>query len=64
MALDSGRFWGRRSAIKHPGTITLAFLPPMPKGLDRRTFMSELEARIEGNASRLLSGSREPETVA
>lgn len=64
VALDSGRFWSRRSAIKHPGTITLAFLPPMPRGLDRRAFMSELEARIEGNASSLLSGSREPETVA
>lgn len=64
VALDSGRFWGRRSAIKHPGTITLAFLPPMPPGLDRRAFMRELEARIEGNARRLLANSRRPEAVA
>lgn len=64
VALDSGRFWSRRSAIKHPGTITLAFLPPMPRGLDRRAFMSELEARIEGHARTLLPGSPEPEAVA
>jgi 1-acyl-sn-glycerol-3-phosphate acyltransferase len=54
-ALDSGRFWPRRSAIKHPGTITLSFLPAMPKGLDRRAFMGELEARMEGETRRLLA---------
>jgi 1-acyl-sn-glycerol-3-phosphate acyltransferase len=54
VALDSGRFWARRSAIKRPGTITLAFLPPVPKGLDRRTFMASLEAAIEGESRRLL----------
>jgi 1-acyl-sn-glycerol-3-phosphate acyltransferase len=64
VALDSGRFWARRSAIKRPGTITLSFLPPMPRGLDRRAFMAELEAHIEGNARRLLAGSEEPEAVA
>ncbi len=53
VALDSGRFWARRSAIKRPGTVTLSFLAPMPKGLDRRAFMAELEARIEGEAQRL-----------
>lgn len=56
VALDSGRFWARRSAIKRPGTVTLSFLAPMPKGLDRRAFMAELEARIEGEASRLAAG--------
>jgi 1-acyl-sn-glycerol-3-phosphate acyltransferase len=54
VALNSGRFWGRRSAIKRPGTITLAFLPPVPEGLDRRTFMASLEAAIEGESRRLL----------
>lgn len=53
VALDSGRFWGRRSAIRHPGTITIEFLPAMPPGLDRRTFMRELETMIEGASARL-----------
>lgn len=54
-AVNSGQFWGRRSAIKYPGTITLEFLPAMPADLDRRTFMRELEERIEGASARLLA---------
>ncbi|MCU0893440.1 MAG: 1-acyl-sn-glycerol-3-phosphate acyltransferase [Rhodospirillales bacterium] len=54
-ALDSGRFWPRRSVLKHSGTITLSFLPAMPEGLDRRAFMAELEARLEGETRRLLA---------
>lgn len=53
VALDSGRFWSRRSIIKYPGTVTMVFLPAMPRGLDRRTFMRELEARIETASDRL-----------
>jgi 1-acyl-sn-glycerol-3-phosphate acyltransferase len=53
VAHDSGRFWARRSAIKRPGSITIEFLPPMARGLDRRTFMRELETRIETASARL-----------
>ena len=56
VAVNSGQFWARRSAIKHPGVITLAFLPAMPAGLDRRTFMGELETRIEQGSAELLAG--------
>lgn len=58
VALDSGRFWPRRSALRRPGIVTLSFLPPMPKGLDRRAFMAELEARIEGETGLLLAEGR------
>lgn len=47
VALDSGRYWGRRSFAKQPGTITVRFLEPIPPGLDRQTFMRLLEERIE-----------------
>ena len=47
VALDSGRFWGRRSFAKRPGTITVRFLEPIAPGLDRQAFMRLLEARIE-----------------
>jgi 1-acyl-sn-glycerol-3-phosphate acyltransferase len=47
VALDSGRFWGRRSFVKRPGTITVRFLEPIPPGLDRQAFMKLLEERIE-----------------
>jgi 1-acyl-sn-glycerol-3-phosphate acyltransferase len=46
-AVNSGLFWGRRSFVKRPGRIILAFLEPIAPGLPRREFMSELERRIE-----------------
>jgi 1-acyl-sn-glycerol-3-phosphate acyltransferase len=56
VALDSGRFWGRRSFVKQPGRITVAFLPPIAPGLDRRAFMAELERRIEDATTALEDG--------
>lgn len=53
VALNSGLFWGRKAILKKPGTITIEYLPAIPPGLDRKTFMRELEARIEGAATRL-----------
>ena len=46
-AVNSGLFWGRRSFMKRPGRITLAFLEPIMPGLPRARFMTELESRIE-----------------
>jgi 1-acyl-sn-glycerol-3-phosphate acyltransferase len=47
IALNSGLFWGRRSFVKKPGTITVEILPPIQPGLDRKTLMRDLENRIE-----------------
>jgi 1-acyl-sn-glycerol-3-phosphate acyltransferase len=58
VALNSGLFWGRRSFHKKAGTITVEFLPPIPPGLTRKTFMEELQSRLEGASTRLLA--REP----
>lgn len=41
VAIDSGRVWPR-GLVKHPGTITVRFLPAIPTGLDRET----VEARV------------------
>lgn len=59
VALNSGLFWGRRSFNKKPGVITVEFLPPMPPGLDRAQFMSELENRIETATDKLVAEARE-----
>jgi 1-acyl-sn-glycerol-3-phosphate acyltransferase len=57
-AVNSGLFWGRRSFVKRPGLITLAFLEPIPPGLPRREMMNELEARIQAATAALeLEGS-------
>jgi 1-acyl-sn-glycerol-3-phosphate acyltransferase len=53
VALNSGLFWGRKAILKKPGTITIEYLPPIPPGLDRKSFMRELESRIEGASNRL-----------
>lgn len=47
VALNSGLFWPRRSLKRNPGTIVVEFLPPIAPGLDRKTFMTVLEERIE-----------------
>lgn len=53
MALNSGLFWGRRTIIRRPGTITIEFLPPIPPGLPRDAAMAELEERLEEASDRL-----------
>ncbi len=58
VALNSGLYWGRRHFLKTPGTIIVEFLPPIPEGLDRRTFMAELEQRIETASNRLITEAK------
>lgn len=58
VALNSGLFWGRRSFLKHPGTVTIAFLEPIPPGLDRTSFMRLLEERIERATAALVAEAR------
>ncbi len=52
-AVNSGLYWGRRSFVKKPGRIILAFLEPIAPGLPRAQLMSELEARIEAATAAL-----------
>jgi 1-acyl-sn-glycerol-3-phosphate acyltransferase len=59
VALNSGLFWGRRAFVKKPGVITIRFLPPMPRGLDRAAFMRKLEARLEAATNALISAARD-----
>lgn len=64
VALNSGLCWGRRSFRKRPGTITIEFLPPMPRNLSRDAFLVELASRIEGATQRLCANSRDHATTA
>jgi len=58
VALNSGLYWARKAFLKQPGTIIVEFLPPMPKGLDRRAFLNELQSRIEDKTRALESEGR------
>jgi 1-acyl-sn-glycerol-3-phosphate acyltransferase len=53
VALNSGLFWGRRSLLIRPGTVTMEFLAPIPPGLERKDFMNALRERIESASERL-----------
>lgn len=47
VVLNSGEFWRRKAFVKLSGTITVRILPPMPKGLPKREFISALQNEIE-----------------
>jgi 1-acyl-sn-glycerol-3-phosphate acyltransferase len=62
VALNSGLFWGRRSLLLRPGTITIEFLAPIAPGLDRHAFQTLLQQRIEDAAERLRREAMQGET--
>ena len=55
VAVNSGLFWPRRSFLKRPGRIVVEALAPLPPGLERRTFLAELQSRIETATERLVA---------
>lgn len=57
MATNSGQHWPAHGFRRYPGTIVYEFLPPIPAGLKREAFMTELENRIETASDALLAGS-------
>jgi 1-acyl-sn-glycerol-3-phosphate acyltransferase len=52
VSLDTGQCWPASGIMMTPGVATVRFLEPIAPGLDRRTFMAQLEAQIEGAPSR------------
>jgi 1-acyl-sn-glycerol-3-phosphate acyltransferase len=64
VALNSGLYWPRRSLTRHPGTVIVEFLDPIPPGLSRREFLPRLEAAIETATDRLLAEGRAKERAA
>lgn len=55
VALNSGVFWPRRSLRRKPGTVVAEILPPIPPGLDKKTFAARLEDDIESATARLVA---------
>lgn len=52
VATDSGLHWARRAFHKRPGTIRIAIMPPLERGLPREELMARLErAYAEGYAA-------------
>ena len=54
VAHNAGKFWGRNSFLKHPGTIVMSVGQPIdPKGLKADEISRRVEDWIEGEMSRL-----------
>lgn len=53
VALNTGLFWAKASFMRYPGKVIIEFMEPMPKGLDKKEFMAELENRIESKCKEL-----------
>jgi 1-acyl-sn-glycerol-3-phosphate acyltransferase len=50
----AGLWWPRRQFLRFPGTIKARFLPPIPPGLDKDTFMARLIGETEAACDALL----------
>ena len=55
MATNSGVCWPPHGLIRRPGTIVFEFLPPIPPGMKRASFMAVLEDTIEAASNRLIA---------
>jgi 1-acyl-sn-glycerol-3-phosphate acyltransferase len=53
LATNSGLVWPPKGDRFRPGVAVFEFLPPIPAGLKRAEFMSELETRLETASDRL-----------
>lgn len=54
VATNVGLFWPRRGIMRKPGVAVVEFLPEIPAGLSRNTFMARLENEVETASNRLM----------
>jgi 1-acyl-sn-glycerol-3-phosphate acyltransferase len=47
--------WPRRKFLRHPGTVRVEILDPIPPGLERAQFFERLKKDIEGATARLVA---------
>lgn len=55
VATNVGVFWPRHGITRKPGLAVVEFLPPIPPGLDRDSFMTRLETEVETASDRLMA---------
>jgi 1-acyl-sn-glycerol-3-phosphate acyltransferase len=60
VALNSGLFWPRRTFLRHPGTVVVDILDPIPPGKDKDQFFEELQEKLEAATQRLVAEARTP----
>lgn len=60
VALNSGLMWGRNSFLKRPGEVVVRILPPLPEGMDKKVFTSQLQTLIDGESQQLCGVTDQP----
>lgn len=55
LATNSGQYWPGHGVDRKPGTVVFEFLPPLPAGLKRGEFMTQVKDRLETASNRLLA---------
>lgn len=58
LALNSGLFWPKKG-MKHGGTVTFSFLPPIEPGMEPDSALALLEQRLEAETNRLEAAHRQ-----
>jgi len=58
VATNLGLFWGQEDFVKRPGAAVIAFLEPIPPGLDKAAFMDRLSEDVETETARLVAEAR------
>ncbi|WP_417316666.1 lysophospholipid acyltransferase family protein [Emcibacter sp.] len=54
LASNSGQHWMKRNFRKIPGTIVAEFHPPLPRGLDKISFMQQMTREIVQRSEELM----------
>lgn len=66
MATNSGLFWPKKpfgGFLKSSGTVVFEFLAPVQETKDKKTFMNELEHKLETASQALMSESQDADKV-
>jgi len=63
VALNSGLVWRRRAFMRHPGTVRVEILDPIPPGLGRTEFFERLKNDIEEATARLVAAGTQKRSL-
>ena len=53
VATNTGLFWKKNSFLRYSGKVIFEFMEPLSAGMDKKTFMTELENKIETKCNEL-----------
>lgn len=63
VAVNVGVFWPRLGVLRKPGLAVVEFLEPIPPGLGKDAFVSELRQAVEGRSNALMAEAGWPVPV-